>query len=279
MYPEQGAEPAGDFEQSSGFKSRISYNLEGLIPLILILIIIAFIGAKFGFWSIPFVSAKEPIKVLVIGEPSHDMRVIMDEDKDLVRYFILSPEQLNIAPAEQLAQYDVVILDQADLADKFISRQVGEGIENWVKTGGKLVVVENSAILEKGASDIIGWKALLGDIMPVECNFGSDNVATCAPGREIRVTGKIITRDFKHKIMEGITQVPVEPGQDLFLETFNVTELTPPIAYIQASNTGKYYPAIVEKQWLGIGKVVYFNYDPGLTRGIFEHTLEYLGGR
>jgi len=61
MYPEdEGSElpPAA----GGGIKSRVSYHLEGLIPLIIILIIIALVGSRLGFWDlgIPGLTKTEP---------------------------------------------------------------------------------------------------------------------------------------------------------------------------------------------------------------------------
>jgi hypothetical protein len=276
MYPEgEQAAPAPPMDYpESGFKSRLTANLEGLIPLILILVIVAYAGQKIGFWNVPFLGGKEPIKMLVIGDMSHDLRVILDNDRDLVRYSIRDADSLNVSPKDVLAQYKIVMLNQSTIADKTVSRVLGEAIQEWVKQGGKMIVVMDSGIYRKGAVDVIGWQATFGDIMPISCDYDKDMVASCE--RPIHVTGKIYRQDWKSKIMEGIEVAPVEPDMALFLQTFNVNPTGTTIAYIQSATSAAYYPAIVEKTWMGIGKVIYFNYDPGKTQGIFENTLEYL---
>ncbi|MBS3061576.1 MAG: hypothetical protein J4215_03265 [Candidatus Diapherotrites archaeon] len=276
MYPEQGggAAPAEDYPADTGFRSRAS-NIESMIPLIIILIIAVYAGARFGFFSLPLPGlGTEPVRMLIIGEPSPTLKAILDEDRDLVRYTIRDARSLSVSPKDQLAQYKIVLLDQSKQADKSVPRVLGDAIQDWVKTGGKLIVVKDSGIYRDGASDVIGWKATFGDIMPVECNYEKDFVATCT--RPVHVTAKIFQQDFKHKIMEGIEVAPADPDAVLFLETFNVTPIGNQVAYIQNVTTPAWYPAVVEKTWFGIGKVIYFNYDPGATKGVFENTLKYL---
>ncbi len=275
MYPEGEQAPAApEYYPEPSIKSRLTANLEGLIPLILILIIVAYAGHKIGFWNIPFFGGKEPIRMLVIGDMSHDLKRIMDEDRDLIRYSVRAADSMRVAPKDQLAQYKIVMLNQSTLADKTVSRSLGEAIQEWVKQGGKLIVVQDSGIYRQGAVDVIGWQATFGDLMPVSCDYDKDMVASCT--RPVHVTGKIYRLDWKHRIMEGIEIAPAEPDMALFLQTFNVTPTGNQIAYIQNMTNNAYYPGIVEKTWFGIGKVIYFNYDPGKTKGIFENTLEYL---
>ncbi|MFA4907494.1 MAG: hypothetical protein WC602_04435, partial [archaeon] len=73
-----------------------------------------------------------------------------------------------------------------------------------------------------------------------------------------------------------------EPTAGLIaFETFDVTPQGREIAYIQDEFSKKYYTGIVESTQFkaGLGKVIYFNYDPGRTKGVFLATLEYLSGR
>ena len=282
LYNEQGGEAAGGADllpPEGGFRSRVASNIEGLIPLILILIIAAWAGDRLGFWNLPFVGTvgTEPSKMLIIGEPSVGVKAYLDDDRDLVRYTVRDAYALAVSPEQQLQQYQIIMLDQSAQADKSVPRVLGDAIQDWVKAGGKLIVVKDSGIYRAGASDVIGWKATFGDIMPVECNYEKDYVATCT--RPIRITGKIFQQDFKHPIMKGIEIAPAEPDATLFLETFNVAPTGNQVAYIQNTTTSTYYPGIVEKTWFGVGKVIYFNYDPGATKGILDNTIPYLTGR
>jgi hypothetical protein len=222
--------------------------------------------------------------MLVIGEPSVHLMSDLDTQRDLVYYQIKEPAGLEFAPKEQLAQYDVILLDQhlgATPYEKSVSRTLGEAIENYVKTGGKLVVVMDSGIYRSGgiygtgvASDTIGWAATFGDIIPVDCDIGTNSRATCV--QPIVLTGKVHRVDYDSKIMEGIEVAPADPAYGpLTIITFDVKPTGNIIAYIKNIATASYYPGIVEKRLL-IGKVIYFNYDPAMTPGIWSNTLEYL---
>ncbi len=285
MYPEEGGAEAAPM-RGGGVRSSITRNLEGLIPLILIIIIAAFLLHKFDIIQIPFLGTKEPIQMLVIGQPSFDMQVELDNQKDLVYYQEKDPAAFEVNPKDRIAQYDVVLLDQhmgATPYEKSVSRTLGEALENYVRTGGKLIVVMDSGIYRSGgvygtgvASDVIGWQATFGDIIPVECDLGKNNVPTCA--QPIVATGKVYREDLDSKIMEGIEVAPAHPAYgNLTLVTFPVKVNGTEVAFIKsvAPVTPSYFPGIIEKKLL-VGKVIYFNYDPAMTPGIWDNTLEYL---
>ena len=281
MYPEEaGAEPVA----GGRIRTGVTRNLEALIPIILIVIIAAFLGHRFGLWNIPFLGGPEQVQVLVIGQPSIDLLADLDNQRDLVYYRVRDASDLDASPREQLAQYDLVLLDQhlgMTPYDKSISRTLGEALENYVRTGGKLVVVMDSGIYRSGgiygtgvASDVIGWRATFGDIIPVECDLGPGDYPTCT--QPIATTGKIYRLKFDHQIMEGIEVAPADPRYGpLSLITFDVKPVGEQVAYIKHIATASNYPGIVEKKLI-IGKVIYFNYDPSITPGIWQNTLEYL---
>jgi hypothetical protein len=284
MYPEGegGAQPQPDYSYEEGVKSKLTRNLEGLIPLILIIIIAAFLGHKFGLWNIPFLGGAEPIQMLVIGQPSADLLVLLDQDKDILYYRVTDAAALNVSPEEQLAQYDIVLLDQhlgATAYEHSVSRQLGEALENFVRTGGKLIVVMDSGIYRSGpgntvAADVVGWEANFGDIMPVKCEVGPKDKSSCETPFTIK--GRIVRADFSHKIVKGIERAPASPELSAYaIKTFDVRIVGDTVAVIKDDSSTKTFPAIVEKKKL-LGKVIYFNYEPGLTPGLFQNTLEYL---
>ncbi len=249
-------------------------NFEGLIPLILIGLIVVVGASMLGFVDLPFISKQGPVNMLVIGSPSIQTQEILDEDRDLVVYTIRPAQSLTANPGEALGEYDVVMLDQSAQFDKTIPRVLGEALQNYVTKGGKLIVVANSGIARVGAPDVIGWKASLGDVVPVECTRLPNGTPSCQ--QSVFVRGEIWRQDFDHPIMRGIELVPALPELPLLeLETFEVSETGNTVAFIKSADTPQWYPAIVEKR-LVLGKSVYFNYNPGLTRGIFEATLAYL---
>jgi len=165
--------------------------------------------------------------------------------------------------------------------EKSISRTLGEAIENYVATGGKLIVVMDSAIYRSGgvygkgvATDVVGWEATFGDIIPVECGLAQNNTPTCT--QPIVTVGKIYRQDFDSPIMQGIEVAPADPRYGpLSIATFDVKPTGTRVAYIKNVATAASYPGIVEKKLL-VGKVIYFNYDPAIAPGIWQNTLEYL---
>ncbi len=263
-----------------------------LIIAVVAIIIIAGVAAfalptllldKFGLIEIPGFGA-EPIQMLVIGQPSVALLSDLDSQRSLVYYRVKDAADMDAAPKDQLAQFDIVLLDQhlgATPYDKSVSRTLGEALEDYVRTGGKLIVVMDSGIYRSGgiygtgvAGDVVGWKATFGDIIPVECDLGANNYPTCT--QPIATTGKIHRMDSDHAIMKGIEIAPADPRYDpLSMITFDVNPTGEQVAYIKHVATASNFPAIVEKKFL-VGKVIYFNYDPAMTPGIWQNTLEYL---
>lgn len=268
-----------------GIGSRLHFNLEAVIPIILIVVIGFLLLARLGVidTSTPVIgsvvgaiSPNATARMLIIGAPSPEMLAVLNANKDLVgNPIIKAAEAFSNNPENQLSQFDIVILDQTGQISKAIPRQLGDALQSYVKTGGKLVIIKDSGIEQPGALDILGWKANFGNIVPVDCDIILDGQPTCK--RPIGVIGVIWQQDYKHPIMQGIERVPAQAEAGyLALEVFDVGVSGNEIAYIEDARTGKNYPAIVEQAQLGGGKVIYFNYNPGITSGIFQNTIKYL---
>mgnify|MGYP001566977068 FL=1 len=268
-----------------GIGSRLHFNLEAVIPIILIVVIGFLLLARLGVidTSTPVIgsivgaiSPNANARLLIIGSPSPEMLAVLNANKDLVgNPIIKAAEAFSNNPENQLAQFDIVILDQSGQISKAIPRQLGDALQSYVKTGGKFVIVKDSGIEQPGALDILGWKANFGNIVPVDCDIILDGQPTCK--RPIGVIGVIWQQDYKHPIMQGIERVPAQAEAGyLALEVFDVGVSGNEIAYIEDARTGKNFPAIVEQAQLGGGKVIYFNYNPGITSGIFQNTIKYL---
>ncbi|MEK6959331.1 MAG: hypothetical protein AABW59_04785 [archaeon] len=220
--------------------------------------------------------------VLIIGEPSVEEKVILDNLSYNFTYNQRSAASFGSTASEELMQYDIVLLDQSSLADKSVTAAFSTGLTNYVKKGGKVIVVKNSGVyfdmgLGNTSSDVVGWEASFGEIMPVECILGSDTEPVCAEGKEINVVARIRSNDLSSKIMQGIEIAPPVGDTPLELSTFAVQTSNGAklIATIESENTTARYPAIVEKK-SGLGTIIYFNYNPGLTPGVLKNTLDYL---
>ncbi|MFA5931489.1 MAG: hypothetical protein WC821_04225 [archaeon] len=261
------------------------FNLEGLIPLILLVIIGIASLNYFGVVDVPFLpKGSARVQVLFIGEPSLGERVVLDNLSYFLTYRTREASSFGNASSEELNQYDLVMLDQSNSADKSVTVSLGDAIQKYVAKGGKLIVVMNSGIYQSvgfqgyTAADVVGWKATFGSIIPAECIPGSDGVPTCAEGREESVVGRIYQQDFEHPIMQGIEVAPPMGEAPKAMRTLGIQadEGAKTIAYIKAENTPKSYPAILEKKHFPMGSVIYFNYDPGMTPGILKNTIYYL---
>ena len=260
-------------------------NLEGLIPLILLVIIGVASLNYFGIVEIPYLpTGTSRVQVLFIGEPSLGEKVVMDNMSYFLNYRTRSADSFGNASSEELHQYDVVILDQSQSRDKSVSVGLGEAVQKYVSKGGKLIVVLNSGIYQSvgfqgyTASDVVGWKATFGKIIPAECVPAADGVPSCKEGSEVAVVGRVWEQIYDHPIMLGIETAPPIGSAPIALRTLGIqaAEGAKTVAYIKAENTPQTFPAILEKKNFPLGTVIYFNYDPGMTPGILTNTINYL---
>jgi hypothetical protein len=265
-------------------RSRTSkLRLEGIIPIVIIIIVILLIAFKTNIFSGSSDLFKgKGASVLIIGSPSPNLQMVLNnaENKDIIKEKRhVTMDALLYNPTERIKGYDIIILDQTLSADKSITRTAGDAITSFVKSGGSLIVVLNSGIERPGDPSIIGWKATFGDIIPVSCSPTLYNIPSCK--QQLRVNGILHANRYNSKqsgyrIMYGIERVPAIDSAGLIsTETYPITVDGTEIAYLVDSRTGTYYSAIVEKPMI-LGKVIYFNYDPGLSEAIFINTLKYL---
>ena len=280
LYPEGAAEgPVDDFSGGGGgIGSRIGFNLEAFIPIILIIIIGLLLAMKLGIVALPFdipgISGGQPSEMLIIGASSIETLSELSKNPDLVHYRQhIDPTYFERNPADMIANYDIIWIDQSEQADKTIPRRLGEAIEDFVKRGGKLVVVKDSGILREGAYDVIGWEATFNDVVPVKCDRVIQGIPSCMV--PYHVMGEGLRDDEDHRIMRGIERAPFDPNLLITVDLFDVTSTGKEVAFIRESGTDRTYPAIIEKSMV-IGKSIYFNYNPGKTPGILANTLEYL---
>ena len=280
--PEQEAASSGGFDEP--IQNKISAHLEGVVPLVLIVIIGLFMAMNFGVIdrNTPILGALADTadlhggktKMLLLGSSSQEVVDILNDNRDIIDLDQKTLDSVERNPTEILADYKIVMLDQSQEADKEVTKKVGDAIERYVKNGGKFIIVMDSGIRRPDTFDVIGWRNTFGDIIPVDCDRVINNQPSCT--NRVFVTGKLYRQDESSKIMQGIDVYPAEPYRNAVFTTFDVSETGREIAYLKSEGIdGKSYPAIVEKK-LVIGKSIYFNYNPGLTRGVFESTIDYL---
>ena len=289
MYPEGAGDlpPAGGADYEPSLKSRISYHLEGLIPILLILIIAFFLAARFGVITSttpilgPLASlvpgAEKPATMLIIGTPSRYTMEVLSRNRELVYPITTrSAEAVSRSAEQQLAQYDIVLLDQSAQSNKEVSRALGAAVQKYVNSGGKLITVLDSGIREPNEFGALGWKTTFGNTIPVECRLES---MTNQPGctKKVTLNGRIFPGAYgwKHRIMRGIEQYPLEQSKLIRETVLDITNTGNEIAYIEDARTKIQYTAISEAPTI-VGKSIYFNYDPGTSPTILEATLDYV---
>ncbi len=280
-----------DVGGGGGFKSNVSYHLEGLIPIILIIVIAFFAASYFGVInsSTPglgpiaaLLPAKEkPASVLYIGEPSRYTREVLANNRSIVYPITYrNVDALSRNARQQLPQFDIVVLDQSQQANKEITNELGDALNGWVSTGGKLITVKDSATRVKGDYAVIGWKAALKDLIPADCApVGISEQPSCTV--KLSVAGRIFPGAFgwNHQIMKPAQYgYPSDPNVLWRGEILDVTFIGNEVAYIEDARTKKQYTAISEKPSV-LGKSLYFNYDPGTTPELFLETLKYLSNK
>src|SRR3989344_1929975 len=172
--------------------------------------------------------------MLVIGSTSQEVINILNDNRDIIDYRLLTTQALEANPSAELAQYDIVMLDQSEEASKEASRKLGEAVQNFVKGGGKFILVMDSGIRRPDTSDVIGWRNTFGDIIPVDCDRVINNQPSCT--NRLFVTGKLYRQDEDSKIMEGIDIYPAEPYRNAVFTTFDVGYNGKEIAYIKSES-------------------------------------------
>ncbi|MDP2717461.1 MAG: hypothetical protein Q8P02_01825, partial [Candidatus Micrarchaeota archaeon] len=167
-----------------------------------------------------------------------------------------------------LDSFDVVVLYGEPVCDRTARTQLAD----FVKKGGRLVVVGDACTRLVESPDAVGWDVAgtgLSDVMPARY-LGSQNVAS-----------KLKFYDIDHPIFNGIKNTLldgrvalVEPAQDALV-----------LAFINSSDvqSGNALYGILEKSTKK-GRVVYFAYDPlpalgGGSRNLILNVLLYLGPR
>src|SRR3989338_5541296 len=95
----------------------------------------------------PAGGAEKPATLLIIGNPSRDTMEVLSRNRELVYPITTrSAEAVSRNAVQQLGQYDIVLLDQSQQSNKEVSRALGEAMQRYVNSGGKLITVLDSGI-------------------------------------------------------------------------------------------------------------------------------------
>jgi len=281
MPKDMGDDFGSDFDTGGSDKKLFggsSIKWETILPVVIIIVVILLIIFKTNLLagSSALFGTTQGARILVLGAPSTEFRAILtdQENKDIIKQtVVMTLESIDHNPAERIKGYDIIILDQSKQADKSISRRTADALVDYVRKGGKLIVVLNSGVERPGDVSVLGWTASFGNIVPVRCDpVGA--VPSCKNPRDIVGYLKSMAED--HPIMKGIIMVPaVSTSGPIRTTTFEVAVDGKEIAFLEDTRTKKTYTGIVEKQLL-MGKVIYFNFEPSISKAIVINTIKYL---
>lgn len=244
-------------------------NIEGVLPLIL-LIVIAFFVLQF-LNVIPCVipiGCGGEANVLVIGNPSNDVvRTLSGKEAQQkgIKYPINFDQ--SYITTDMLQNFEVVMLQ----GDPYFDMNTRDAVRDYVEGGGKIIVVGDAGSKHPQYSNVAGWAWPAGQGIPVPAELIGEweGVSDTSYGADLRFV------DINHPIVKGLKLV----GSTLQVpsEVFKVTTEQGGKTIAAIDTPEGAVPAIVEGG-AGLGKVMYFAYDPGQTPEILLVAVPYLAG-
>ncbi len=284
-------------------KKKPAKYLEGLLPLILLVILGFFLALKMGLFGdiASAIGMTKPVNVLILTDQPDAPEIKATVNvltSDLARYLNIQPQVLKFKGtdtlyASMLAEYDIVMLYQ--VGDKRLNYQSRKELKQYLERGGKLVIVKDSGTYMPGtdlgrAEDVfVGWY-LIGASADISKSYVPVSCGVEGPCTHIEnVTGKIVSLQASHPIMQGIQKIPPEEDRYLtFPDVIDNLQLSPSggtiVAQIevvgeeaQGPFSESTYLAIVARDLLPPGgTVVHFNYDPYVVPVLLVNTIDWL---
>ncbi len=283
-------------------KPKYSKYLEGLLPLVLLLILGGFVAVRMGV-----------IPLSIFGTKTYDVLILTDDPeapqiKELQNvlqtgsggYLQISaiPYTTELDPefpisADQLANYDIVILYQ--IRNKLLTLSQRDELVTYLRGGGKLIVVRDSGTcypaneLLSGATSgqqiCTGWgggiKEDLGKYIPVRCISPTGSFCQTKTISNVRI--RFLEPDSP---ISPNPQNPYYPSVDdrisrvTVLDNVRPENTGRPVAKFQVMSgdnvVDTYYAIIVGEGPLGY-KVVWLNYDPQQFPQILYRIITWMG--
>jgi len=254
-----------------GFDKKF-HNVEGILPVVLLIVIGIFVLQVLGVTGclIPIGCGGE-INVAVIGQPSPGVQNILQSKQAVYRGIKFNKDlhQDYITP-EILKKYDIVVLQ----GQPYFDMNAREAIRSYVDGGGKMILIGDAATRAPESPNVYGWEwpAGRGVPSPVEPKGKFTGFEQFPTGSEVRII------DIDHPITKGLKVV--NSRLSMPAPIFEIVPNNIPLAVVETYSYGgveRSLPAIVEGG-SGLGKIIYFAYDPGLTPEMFLSSLIYLAG-
>lgn len=296
MYDENAATgapvmPELEPRSSGSWTHNIFSKAETIIPIILIVLFLLFFAISFmgvnandipligGFLSSILGNDKPDILIIGYPDPITEDLFNREDFKNLYRFSTpRDPSTLDRNPISTIKKYDVVIIDQSQSSSKSIPIALADALKSYVNSGGKLIIVADSAYRLTGRPDAYGWISVFGSTLaPVDCQMNRDRTRACE--YPILIRGVLEKVDFENKALEMVPeQIPAtaNDGSSLPFTVYDVDRLGDELMYIQdVAPGGKTYAGVVVKSaWAG--KVGYFNYNEiGMTPQVVDAILRH----
>ncbi len=283
-------------------RPKYSKYLEGLLPLVLLLILGGFIAIRMGV-----------IPMNILGQRSYNVLILTDDTeapqiKQLQSVLQTGPGgYLNITAipytteidpefpisADQLANYDVVILYQ--IHKKVLTLSQRDEFATYLKGGGHLIIVRDSGTcypaneLVSGATSgqeiCTGWGGGitedLGKYIPVRCVSATSNFCKEKTISNVRIRFLGANNPLMLDPMN-----PYYPSKDSRISRVTVLDGVRPegsgmplakFEVMSGNNVVDTYYAIIAGTGLTGYKVVWMNYDPYKFPRILYKIIEWMG--
>lgn len=271
---------------------------EALIPVIILVIIaIVLVGKSTTLLCNvpvlgPMFCAKGDVKIGLIGDFSDKAKTSIDAnlfkqiiDAQGAAYQIYTvPIDQNILkfPREKLlGKFDIVIV--AGMQN--LTYEARDALGIWVQNGGKVIVIGDAGTRDPDDVLIRGWSsAAFGDVFPVALAISgpvSGIPTKIVDNAVLNFIGEHpILHDYARLYQLNLTEVNKASCSKITAVNVVPEAGADQIAWLMNSqDSAKFALAVLEKGTLWGGKILYFNYDPGCTRGIAIASIRYLAGR
>ncbi len=246
---------------------RKFHNIEGVLPLILLIVIAFFVLQFLGVIPcvIP-VGCGGEASVLVIGVPSQDVvNTLSGKEAQLkgIKYPInFDPDYITV---DMLKNYQVIILQ----GDPYFDMNTREAIKDYVDGGGNLIVVGDAGSKHPEYSNVAGWSWPAGQGIPVPAQL----IGEWAGWSDVAYGSDIRMADMNHPIVSGLKII----GSQLQTPSTIYKVIANGNVIVAIDTSEGTVPAIIEGG-SGFGNVLYFAYDPGQTPEILLTSVSYLAG-